>query len=86
MSNAAYAAPEGEIGDAEQLIALRHLATAWVDAEDDGIGAEDVAHAAVYAALATLVNLYGEERVAKLFMDLPMRIVAGEFNLERSVQ
>ena len=86
MWNASHASLQSEAGDAEQLAALRHLAVAWVDAEDAGIDAEDVAHAAVYAALATLVNLYGEEEVARIFMDLPMRIIAGEFNLDRSVQ
>lgn len=86
MWNPTNAASEESAGDAEQLDALRHLAVAWVDAEDAGIDAEDVAHAAVYAALATLVNLYGEEEVARIFMDLPLRIVAGEFNLDRSVQ
>ena len=70
MRNPSEASIDTPPGDAEQLLALRHLAVAWVDAEDAGIGAEDVAHAAVFAALATLVNLYGEEEVARIFKDL----------------
>ena len=80
------AAREAKSSDAEHLLALKHLAAAWIDAEDAGIGAEEVAHAAIYAALATLVNLHGEEEVARLFRSLPGRIASGAFNLDRSLQ
>ena len=86
MWQAPDAARDAKSRDAEHFLALKHLAAAWVDAEDAGIGAEDVAHAAIYAALATLVNLHGEEEVARLFQSLPGRIASGAFNLDYSLQ
>lgn len=70
----------------DRQLALEHLADAWHSAEDEGIEAEAIAHAAIFAALATLVADYGEEAVAELVAKLPERIQAGEYSLTRSVQ
>lgn len=70
----------------ERQIALEYLADAWNSAEADGVESEALAHAAIFAALATLVTRYGEDVVAKLIADLPERIQHGEYSLDRSIQ
>jgi hypothetical protein len=74
-------------GDAEERqIALEYLAEAWNTAEEDGIETQALAHASLFAALATLVKAHGDEATAALIAALPDRIRAGEYNLERSLQ
>lgn len=70
----------------ERQIALEYLAEAWNDAEDDGIESIDLAHASLFAALATLVRVHGEAAAADLVAALPDRMRAGEYNLDRSLQ
>ena len=70
----------------ERQLALEYLADAWNSAEADGIEAEALSHAALFAALATLVKTFGEEATANLIADLPERIQNGEYSLERSIQ
>ncbi|MDR3475304.1 MAG: hypothetical protein P4M09_26950 [Devosia sp.] len=70
----------------ERQIALEYLAEAWNTAEEDGVEALSLAHASLFAALATLVRAYGEEATAELVAGLPDRIRHGEYNLERSLQ
>ena len=72
-------------GDERQL-ALEYLAEAWNSAEEDGVESQALAHASLFAALATLVRAHGEEATADLVAALPERIRAGEYNLERSLQ
>ena len=48
--------------------------------------AQALAHASLFAALATLVRAHGEEATAELVAALPDRIRAGEYNLERQLQ
>ncbi len=83
----------GTVGDVaadadreERQIALEYLAEAWNSAEDDGVQSQALAHASLFAALATLVREYGEEATAELVAGLPNRIRAGEYNLQRSLQ
>jgi len=76
-----------EATDAEERsVALEYLAEAWNAAEDDGVAAQALAHASLFAALATLVRAHGEEATAALVAGLPDRIRAGEYNLDRSLQ
>jgi len=70
----------------ERQLALEYLAEAWNEAEDDGVESSALAHASLFAALTTLVDVYGEEAVAELIGALPDRIRSGEYNLERSLQ
>ena len=70
----------------ERQLALEYLAEAWNTAEDEGIESLALAHASLFAALATMVRAHGEEATATLVAGLPDRIRAGEYNLERSVQ
>ncbi|HHB82031.1 MAG TPA: hypothetical protein ENK61_01025 [Devosia sp.] len=70
----------------ERQLALEYIADAWNSAEADGIDSEALSHAALFAALATLVRAHGEEETAKLIADLPIRISNGEYSLNRSIQ
>lgn len=70
----------------ERQIALEYLADAWNAADTDGIDTEALAHAALFAAIATLVRDYGEEAVAKLVGNIPDRISNGEYSLDRVLQ
>jgi hypothetical protein len=71
---------------AERELALEHLAAAWNDAEDEGIATEALAHAALFAALATFVSEHGEEGAARLVEALPSRVRDGDYSLERTLQ
>jgi hypothetical protein len=71
---------------AERQLALEYLAEAWNDAEEDGIESAALAHASLFAALATFVRMHGDEATADLIGQLPERIRNGEYNLERNLQ
>jgi len=70
----------------ERQIALEYLAEAWNSAEEDGVESLALAHASLFAALATFVKLHGDESTAQLVSLLPERIRAGEYDLERVLQ
>jgi hypothetical protein len=77
-------------GDAEDKArsraALRYILEAWEEALCDGIEPEMLANAALFAALADLVEAYGEDAVAKMTGGLSRRIQHGEFTLSRNPQ
>ncbi len=70
----------------ERQLALEYLADAWNSANADGVDTEALAHAALFAAIATLVKDYGEEAVAQLIGRVPDRISNGEYTLDRTLQ
>lgn len=76
----------GLLDQSERQLALEYLAEAWNSAEDEGVDTMALAHASLFAALATLVRHHGEEATADLVHSLPQRILAGEYNLDRSLQ
>ena len=78
------AMPEGV--QQEREIALEYLAEAWNSASEDGVDSEALAHAALFAAIATLVRDYGEEAVARMIGEIPARIDGGEYSLDRVLQ
>jgi hypothetical protein len=71
---------------AESQIALEYLAEAWNSAEEDGVETIALAHASLFAALATFVKLHGDDAAAVLIEQLPNRLRNGEYNLERVLQ
>ena len=71
---------------AEKQTALRYILDAWEEALHDGIEPEMLANAALFAALADLIGVYGEEAVAKMTTGLSRRIHHGEFTLKRTAQ
>lgn len=75
--------PEGE---AQKQAALRYILDAWEEALHDGIEPEMLANAALFAALADLIGVYGEDAVSKMTTGLSRRIHHGEFTLRRTSQ
>ena len=73
-------------GEADRQAALRYILDAWEEALHDGIEPETLANAALFAALADLIGVYGEDAVAKMTTGLSRRIHHGEFTLKRTSQ
>jgi hypothetical protein len=78
--------PKGSEDDAQKQAALRYILDAWEEALHDGIEPEMLANAALFAALADLISLYGEDAVARMTGGLSRRIHHGEFTLKRTPQ
>jgi hypothetical protein len=70
----------------QKQAALRYILDAWEEALHDGIEPECLANAALFAALADLIGVYGEDAVAKMTTGLSRRIQHGEFTLKRTPQ
>ena len=64
--------------------ALQLVLDAWDKALAEGAEPEIVASVAIYAALADMVDRYGEEAVAEFCASLPERARKGEFTLKRA--
>ena len=78
--------PKDSEDDAQKQAALRYILDAWEEALHDGIEPEMLANAALFAALADLIALYGEDAVARMTGGLSRRIHHGEFTLKRTPQ
>lgn len=85
--------PQGTLSNDDETIvaqkkraALDLVLNAWSTGLENGIDGEILAHAALFAALSDLIELYGEEAVANLAARLPQRIHNGEFTLVRQIQ
>jgi hypothetical protein len=63
--------------------ALELILDAWDKALAEGADPEVVASVAIYAALADMVDRYGEAAVADFCASLPERLRKGEFTLQR---
>ena len=61
--------------------ALELVLDAWDQALSEGVDAEVVASVAIYAAMADMIDRFGEEAVADFCATLPERIRNGEFTL-----
>ncbi|MGH6736388.1 MAG: hypothetical protein ACRECX_09975 [Methyloceanibacter sp.] len=77
---------QSQASEAQKQAALRYILDAWEEALHDGIEPEMLANAALFAALADLIDLYGEDAVAKMTTGLSRRIHHGEFTLRRTAQ
>ena len=78
--------PPSSQSDEQKQAALRYILDAWEEALHDGIEPEMLANAAMFAALADLIGVYGEDAVAKMTTGLSRRIHHGEFTLKRTSQ
>ena len=85
MRSANPTSPPAE-SEALKQAALRYILDAWEEALHDGIEPEMLANAAMFAALADLIGVYGEDAVAKMTTGLSRRIHHGEFTLKRTSQ
>ncbi|MCX5512316.1 hypothetical protein C3941_09630 [Kaistia algarum] len=70
----------------QKRAALAYLTEAWDEAIAEGIEPDILAHAALFTALADLIDTYGEDAVADLTESLPGRVKRGEFTLQRTIQ
>jgi hypothetical protein len=71
------------LSDEEQKgLALDLLLSAWDEALQRGVAPDMLASTALFAALADMVDIHGEDAVARFCTDLPARIRAGEFTLK----
>ncbi len=61
--------------------ALQLILDAWDTALSEGAEAEVIASVAIYAALADMVDRYGQDAVADFCATLPERARRGEFTL-----
>jgi hypothetical protein len=69
---------------AEDVKDARHVAYSYVEdafaeARQDGLDSDSLAHAALFAAMRTLVETYGEEATAVFAEALPEKIRHGNF-------
>ncbi len=71
----------GSEEEEKKAIALELLLDAWDEALAQGCSPELVATSAIFAAIADMVDLYGEEPVADMAAGLPERIRRGEFSM-----
>ncbi|WP_341990762.1 hypothetical protein [Azorhizobium sp. AG788] len=65
----------------ERHVALSYLDDAWTEALRDGLDEDSLVQAALFSALRTLVETYGEEPSAKYVESLATRVRAGEYTL-----
>jgi hypothetical protein len=78
--------PQPRAIQAQKEEALRYILDAWEEALHDGIEPDMLANAALFAALTDLIDVYGEDAVAKMTSRLSRRIHHGEFTLRRTAQ
>jgi hypothetical protein len=78
--------PQPRASQAQKQEALRYILDAWEEALYDGIEPEMLANAALFAALTGLIDVYGEDAIAKMTSGLSQRIHHDEFTLRRTAQ
>ena len=66
--------------------ALSYVTEAFAEAELDGLDADYMAHAALFAAFMELVATYGEDAVAEYASTLPDKIRTGAFSMAVSLK
>lgn len=71
--------------DDERFTALGYIDSAWVEALEDGVEPDAIAHAALFMALADLVSAHGEEQVAQMVADLPQKVRFGAYTIDRDL-
>ncbi|ODA67303.1 hypothetical protein A7A08_02050 [Methyloligella halotolerans] len=74
----------GLADDDHKEAALSYILDAWEEALLDGIEPEMLANAALFAAFADLISIYGEDAVAKMAGNLSRRVTNGEFTVKRN--
>ncbi len=72
----------GDLPDSNAIkqAALSYVTEAFAEAELDGLDADYMAQAALFAAFMELVATYGEEAVAQYAEGLPEKIRSGGFS------
>jgi len=65
--------------------ALDMILSAWDMALRKGCSPETIATSAIFAALADLIDVYGEDIVSEMATRLPDRISRGEFSMREGL-
>ncbi|VAV88573.1 hypothetical protein MNBD_ALPHA06-1040 [hydrothermal vent metagenome] len=65
----------------QKSTALDMILGAWDQALAKGCAPETIATSAIFAALADLIDVYGEDVVAEMTKRLPERVNRGEFSM-----
>lgn len=82
LPNSQITLPEGADQAAQDRhAALTYLNDAWVEAVRDGLDEDCLVQAALFAALRSLVDTYGEEPCAEFVERLAEKVRAGEYTL-----
>jgi hypothetical protein len=81
-----FAAHEPGSDHEQKRVALGYLQEAWAEAVLDGIDADYLAQACLFAALAELVSTYGEDAAARYVDGLGPRVRNGEFTVPQPRQ
>lgn len=71
---------EDDLHDQRQA-AISYVGEAFAEGRRDGLDDEALAQAAIFLALKTLVDIYGEEPTAAFAEALPRKVTAGEFSV-----
>lgn len=72
--------------EAQKRVVLDLLYDAWAEASSEGVDNDIFANAALFIALAEMIETYGESAVSELAASLPTRIQNGEFTVHRLYQ
>ena len=80
--------PLSELPDLSAIkqAALSYVTEAFAEAEFDGLDADCMAQAALFAAFTELVATYGEDAVADYAATLPDKIRSGAFSLAMALR
>ncbi len=70
--------------DQDRQVALTYLNDAWVEAVREGLDEDCLVQAALFAALRSLVDAYGEEPCAEFVERLAEKVRAGDYTLPAS--
>lgn len=65
----------------EKRMALGYVVEAFAEAQLDGLDADCMAQAAIFAAFQELVTTYGEDAAATFAETLPERVRSGGFSI-----
>ncbi|PZU88463.1 MAG: hypothetical protein DI527_17285 [Chelatococcus sp.] len=69
----------GDEREDERRVAYSYVEDAFIEAQQDGLDSDALAHAALFAAFRTLVDTYGEEATAVFAEALPEKLRGGAF-------
>lgn len=72
--------PDDDLREQRQ-VAISYIGEAFGEGRLDGLDDEALAHAAIFMALKTLVDIYGEDATAVFAEALPRKVTAGEFSV-----
>ncbi|WP_051356959.1 hypothetical protein [Azorhizobium doebereinerae] len=78
---ASYPLNVAEPASDERHVALSYLEDAWTEALRDGLDEDCLVQAALFSALRTLVDTYGEEPTADYVTSLAERVRTGAYTL-----